>query len=255
MALLSSCTKQARVLVLYYSQTGTTEAVAEEIQRQTGADICSIDVTDPYTGSFEETIKRCLEERNADYIPELNPLEINLDRYDVIFLGYPIWFGTYAPPVKALLKQDVIKGKIIVPFCTFGSGGLTESTRDLEKALPQCEIRHGYGVRSSRSCEAPEELNRFLIENGWKEGSIEPLPMYSEQKEVTEEEKAIFDAACSTYIYPLGTPVTVGSRPNGNGTDYEFTSEGQGMDGNKVFFTIYIKVTDGEDPVFTRVDR
>lgn len=244
----------SKPLVLYYSQTGTTKAVAEEIRNQTGADIVAFDVTEPYGGSYDETIKRCLAEREAGVIPVLEALDCNLSEYDLIYLGYPIWFGTYAPPVKALLASEQFAGKVIVPFCSFGSGGLQASASDLKKALPDADIRAGYGVRTVRIGKAPAEIERFLIENGWKVGEIEPLPAYSEQAPVTEAEAAIFDEACSGYQFPLGTPVTCGSRETPDGLDYLFKAESKGPDGKVSSSMIHVIVRDGKAE-FTQVAR
>lgn len=255
---MAACTSvEPKALVLYYSQTGTTKAVAEAIASQTGADIVSFDVADPYTGSFDETIARCMKERSENFIPELTELDIDLLKYDVIFLGYPIWFGTYAPPVEALLKKVDFTGKTIVPFCTFGSGGLMESTENLKAALPGSTIAEGYGVRTARVAAAAKEVGRFLALGGYIEGSIEPYTDYSDQQPVTETEAEIFDKACSGYQFPLGTPVTCGSRATDDGTEYKFIAESIGMDSSKSSSTIYVIADrkDGGEPEFTRVDR
>lgn len=254
--LMSACTtNQKKALILYYSQTGTTKAVAEEIQARTGADICSFDVVQVYDGTYDETIQRYLTEREAGFTPDLQPLACDLSQYDLIFLGYPIWFGTYATPVKALLRQQDFEGKTVVPFCTFGSGGLQSSSADLRSAIPLAEVREGYGVRFARLDAVPKEVDRFLIEKGWKEGELEPLPEYSDQKDVTPAEADIFHAACSGYKYPLGTPVTVGSRTTPEGTDYLFTAEGQTPDGQTTLSLIYITALPGQTPFFTQVVR
>ena len=256
---LAACTTgtQPKALVLYYSQTGTTKAVAEAIAAQTGADIVSFDVTDPYTGDFNETIARCMTERSEGFTPELAALDVNIEDYDTIFLGYPIWFGTYAPPVAALLQKVDFAGKTIVPFCTFGSGGLCESTADLKAALPDATVLDGYGVRTARVEAAPAEVGRFLTLGGFVEGEAEQYPDYSEQQPVTEAEAAIFDAACSGYQFPLGTPVTCGSRVTPDCTEYLFTAESTGMDGSKSTSKIYVIADrkDGRNPEFTMVTR
>ncbi len=243
-----------KYLVLYYSQTGTTKALAEHLQKELGADIDSITVENPYDGTYEETIERSRQERESGFVPTLNPLNVNLDDYDVIFLGYPIWFGTYAPPVAGLLSGYDFAGKKIVPFCTFGSGGLEPSVADLKQALPEAEIAEGYGVRSARAAAIPKEVNRFLLENGYLEGEPEPLPDYSEPLPVTDEEKTIFEAACSGYRFPLGTPVTVSKRSTPDGTDYCYAV--QNADGEATG-TIYVTVgnEEGANPEFTRVVR
>ncbi len=243
-----------KYLVLYYSQTGTTKAVAEELQKALGADIDSITLENPYDGTYDETIERSRQERESGVTPALMPLNVNPDDYDVIFLGYPVWFGTYAVPVAGLLKEYDFAGKKVVPFCTFGSGGLESSAEDLRKALPEAEIADGYGVRTARMAAVPKELSRFLVENGYIDGEVETLPEYSEQQPVTDEEITIFDAACSDYRYPLGTPVTVGKRSTADGTDYVYTVKTGNNDGTA---TIYVTVGKEEyaKPEFTRIVR
>ena len=242
-------------LVLFYSENGTTKSVAEEIQKQVGADIEAVEAVEPYTGDFGATIQRGNKERESGQWPAIKPLKKKIADYDVIFLGYPIWFGTYANPIVTLVKAEDFAGKTIVPFCTFGSGGLNTSTADLEKALPKAKIQKGYGVRAARIQKAEKELNRFLIENGYKTGSIEKLGDYSEQKPVTEAEKKLFDEACSNYQFPLGTPQTVGKRDTADGTDYQFSVKSRGMDGKEGTSTIYVTVEKGGKPEFTEVVR
>ena len=254
--ILTGCTKQ-KTLVLYYSQTGTTQTVAEELQKQLGADIERIEAVVPYDGDFQATIQRGGDELKKGETPELKPIQANLDDYDVIFIGYPIWFGTYAMPIATLVKENNFAGKTIVPFCTFGSGGLSASTEALKKALPQADIRPGYGVRAARVAAAAKEIDRFLKENGFKEGNVTPLPDYNEQQPVTEEDSLIFDAACSGYQFPLGTPQTVGKRQTEESTDYKFMVKSIGMNGEEGTSTVYVTVgnEEGAKPEFTEVVR
>lgn len=259
----TACTQQKAVektnrqLVLYYSENGTTKAVAEELQKQLGADIEAIEAVEPYSGNFQATIERCNKERESGQTPALKALQSNIADYDTIYLGYPIWFGTYAMPIATLVKEQTFEGKTIIPFCSFGSGGLNTSTADLEKALPKANILKGYGVRTARVASAAKELNRFLIENGYKEGSVEELPEYSAQQPVTNEEKAIFDAACSDYQFPLGTPETVGKRETSESTDYQFIVKSKGQNGEEATSTIFVTVSkeEGAKPEFTEVVR
>ena len=244
-------------LVLYYSETGTTKTVAQELQKQLGADIEEIEAVVPYTGNFQETIQRGQREMQSGELPSIKPLKKSITDYDIIFLGYPIWFGTYANPIITLVKEQDFAGKTVVPFCTFGSGGLNTSSDALKKALPKATIAKGYGVRTARVKAAEKELDRFLKENGYKKGSVEKLPDYSAQQPVTDEERQIFDAACSSYQFPLGTPQTVGRRSTPDGTDYKYTVKGRGMNGAESTSIIYVTV--GKDaeakPEFTEVVR
>ncbi len=246
-----------KTLVIYYSQTGATKQVAQEFARLLDADTLRIDVQQPYNGTYQETIARCLQERENNVLPTLNDLTVDLAGYDTIFLGYPIWFGTYAPPVAALVKDVDFAGKTIVPFCTFGSGGLSSSVKDLKTALPNAEILQGYGVRNARLSKAPAEVERFLIVNGYMEGEVEALPEYSKQQPVTLEEMDIFNVACGNYQYPLGTPVTAGKRTTQAGTDYRYIASSKDMNGNDTEAIIFVTVSNDPSvaPEFTEVVR
>ena len=241
-------------LVIYFSGTNTTKAVAEELQKQLGADIESIEAVNPYSGNMQETMQRAQREKE----PEIKPLKADLKAYDIIYIGYPIWGGTYAAPVATLIKKYDFAGKTVVPFCTFGSGGLESSSANLVKALPKAKIQKGYGVRQARIKSAAKELDRFLKENGYKKGAVKPLPAYSAQQPVTDAEKAIFDAACSSYQFPLGTPQTFGKRTTDDSIDYEFKVKSQGFGGGGASTsTIYVTMgkEEGAKPEFTRVVR
>ncbi len=244
-------------LVIYYSQTGATEQVAQAIAGQLNVETLKIDVTQPYDGTYNETIARCQKEMAEGVVPELNDQVIDIAQYDTIYIGYPIWFGTYAPPIAALVKEVDFTGKVIVPFCTFGSGGLGASVKDLKAALPTNEICNGYGVRNARVAKAPAEVERFLIENGYMKGEIAKLPDYSEQQPVNQEDTDIFNAACSDYQFPLGTPVTVGRRTTPTSVDYRYTVNSAGPDGNVAESIIYVTVENvpGAKPEFTEVVR
>lgn len=246
-----------KVLVLYYSQTGATKAVAEEIQKQLEADIEAIELEQPYDGDFGATIARCQQEKADSILPTMKALKKNIADYDVVFLGYPVWFGTYASPIASLLKEQNFEGKKVVTFCTFGSGGLQTSTKDVKEALPKADVAEGYGVRNARISAVADELNRFLIEAGYKKGEVEALPAFMEHKPVTEAETDIFNQACGDYQMPLGTPVDFAVRETSTSTDYEFGVSSTDQAGNPQASTIYVTISkeEGAKPEFTQVVR
>lgn len=256
-AALVSCKgpkSESDMLVLYYSQTGTTKAVAEKIQKETGADIELIEAVQAYDGTFNETIARSQQEMNAGTTPEIKPIKSDLSRYKVVFLGYPVWMGTYALPVATFLKEnaDALKGVKVVTFCTFGSGGLNTSTDDMKEALPGSQVVEGYGVRTARIDAIDAEVDEFLIVNGFKEGTVEPKPEFSELTDVTPVTTEIFNKACSSYQFSLGTPVREQHRSIKNGTEYKYqVSSGMGGAGS----IIYVIDVKGKEPEFTQVIR
>lgn len=248
------------ILVLYYSQTSNTKTVAQEIATRLGADIEEITAVNPYDGDFQATIGRCMQEREQGVLPEIKPLAADLSKYDVIFLGYPIWFGTYAPPVAAFLDSADLSGKKIVPFCTFGSGGLDSSVKDLAAKQPNAEILPGYGVRAARLAAVPKEVDQFLKAGAFVEGEyIKPEP-FPAAHEVSEEETAIFNAAVGDYPMIHAQAKTVASRTIPEGTEYLFTAvdlprEGAPQGAPAGGMKVYVTVTEGEAPVFTQVVR
>ena len=249
-----------KVLVLYYSQTSNTKAVADEIAARLGADTEEIVAVNPYDGDFQATIGRCLQEREAGILPEINPLAANLADYDVICLGYPVWFGTFAPPVITLLGQVDLAGKKVVPFCTFGSGGLESSIADLKSRQPEADILPGYGVRAARMDAVPAEVDRFLKEIGLLEGEVEKLDEFPEQHPVSDEEAAVFDAAVAGYPMLDAKASAVAVRNTPWGVEYQFAAlpnvrEGRPDMPPAVEMTVYVLAEEGKAPVFTRVVR
>lgn len=250
-----SVPEKPKTLVLYYSQTGTTKQVADEIQRQLGADIDSIVPVESYGYDYDTTIERWRKEREDSVKVAIKPLTRNVNEYDTVFLGFPIWGGTYASPVSTWLSDNKLEGKTIITFATFGSGGIEPATSAVMEEEPASTVVEGYGVRSTRIAKAHDEIKRWLIERGYKKGEIEKLPEYGPESPVTQEEINIFSQACDDYKFPLGTPVDVSSRTYNGVTDYRFRVKLKAPDGSETSSVIYVTVVPGERPEFTRVVR
>lgn len=248
-----------KVLVLYYSQSDNTKAVAQEISTALGADLEEIVPVEPYNGTYDETIQRCIREREEEILPKIQPVLADVSAYDVVFIGYPIWFGTCALPMLTCLGEIDLSGKKVVPFCTFGSGGLFSSAADIANRQPEAEMLPGYGVRAARMKAMPEEVDQFLKANGFLEGDYVKLEEFPETHAVSEEESAIFDAAVEGYSMLSATASKVASRKIPGGTEYQFialTAPRQATPESKmVEITVYVTVKDGEAPVFTQVVR
>lgn len=263
-AALISCTanqtqaeNKPRSLVVYYSQSGTTEKVANIIQKKTGADIERIETVNPYSGDMGAIAGAFMGERRDGKFRDLKPMKAKVADYDTIYVGYPIWAGTFAGPMHSFVKTADLKGKVIVPFCTFGSGGNT-SIPDLKAALPGSTITSSwYGVRAARVDKAEAEIETFLINLGALKGKKTSLPAFSAQHAVSADEKAIFDKACGDYPMPLGTPSTVGTRSLDNATEYLFTCNSKDMQGKESKQLIYVIKgnAEGSVPEFTQVER
>ena len=122
-----------RVLVAYFSATGNTESVANTIAHLTGGDLFAITPADPYTSDdlnwTDENSRVVYEYEN----PEARDVELaedtvdNWDEYDVVFIGYPIWWGIAAWPTDSFVEANDFTGKTVIPFCTSSSSGLGQS--------------------------------------------------------------------------------------------------------------------------------
>ena len=250
-----------KVLVLYYSQMSNTRTVAQEIATRLNADIEEIALVEPYDTAFQATIDRCKADREKGILPEIKPLKSNIADYDWIFIGYPIWFGTYAPPVASLLEKIDLSDKWVVPFCTFGSGGLESSAKDLEAKQPNAKVMPGYGVRAARIDAVPGEVELFLKSIGLIEGSFFKPADFPEQHPVSADEDAIFDAAVNGYRMLNAKATTVASRTIVDGTEYLFTAQDMRQDVNPSDsqltseIQVYVTVEKGKSPVFTKVVR
>ena len=261
LALSCGQSKAPKYLVLYYSQTGTTQTVAEAFQKCLGADIEQIVPVDPYSGSYQETISRGQQELSNKEFPKVQPLKSDIRAYDVIFLGFPVWFGTYANPIATLLDEVDFSGKKIVPFCTFGSGGLDACVKNIRAKLPDAEVLPGYGVRAARIAAAPGEIERFLKEGGFIPGETVKLDPFPEAHPASEAEAALFDAAVGDYPMIHAKATAVASRPIPGGTEYLFTAVDLPREGMPApptppaGFQVYVTALDGEAPVFTQVVR
>ena len=258
-----SCTskKEApKVLVLYYSQTSNTKTVATEIATHLNADIEEITLVEPYDTAFQATIDRCKADREKGILPEIKPLKSNVADYDVVFIGYPVWFGTYAPPMASLLDKVDLSGKKVVPFCTFGSGGLESSMKDLAAKQPNAEILPGYGVRAARMDAVPKEVEQFLTVSGFIEGAYVLPEDFPEQHPVSADEAAIFDAAVDGYPMLHAKATAVAKRAIPEGSEYLFTAQDLPREDKPDMppageLKVYVTVENGKNPVFTKVVR
>ena len=252
--------KASKVLVLYYSQTSNTKTVAQEIANRLNADIEEIALVEPYDTAFQATIDRCKADREKGILPEIKPLKLNVADYDTIFLGYPIWFGTYAPPIASLLEKVDLSGKWVMPFCTFGSGGLESSVKDLTEKQPNAKIMPGYGVRAARMDAVPKEVEQYLKSIGFIKGELFMPADFPEQHPVSADEAAIFDAAVNGYPMLNAKAKTVASRTILDGTEYLFTAMDMPRENKPGMppaseIKVYVLVEKDKAPVFTKVVR
>ena len=127
-------------LVVYFSATGHTEAVAGYIADATGADVFVIEPSEPYTSDdlrWTDESSRVVQEYEDESLRDVELVSTDVpdwDSYDTVFIGYPIWWGIAAWPVSSFVTANDFTGKTVVPFCTSSSSGLGDSGTLLEEA-------------------------------------------------------------------------------------------------------------------------
>ena len=145
----------SKILVAYFSATGTTEGVAETAADVMGADIYEIVPAVPYTSedlNYNDNNSRSTKEMNdPNARPEINGSVENMDQYDIVFIGYPIWWGEAPRIVSTFMESYDFSGKTVVPFCTSGGSGVGSSAQNLEKLTSGATFADGQRLNSSAS--------------------------------------------------------------------------------------------------------
>ena len=157
--------EESNVLVAYFSATGNTERVANAIAEATGGDLFELTPADPYTDAdldwTDESSRVVREYEN----PEERDVALTVDTpdnwadYDVVYLGYPIWWGIAAWPVNDFVASNDFTGKTVIPFCTSSSSGLGESGQLLADLAGTGTWLEGERFRSSAS---QEDVNAWV---------------------------------------------------------------------------------------------
>lgn len=145
----------SKVLVVYYSATGSTKAVAGYIANALGADTFELTPAKPYTSDDLDWRNENSRVSREYADPSLRTVELTSttvegwDSYDTVFIGYPIWWGIAAWPVDSFVRANDFTGKTVIPFCTSASSGLGESGKLLAELAGTGDWRDGQRFRSS----------------------------------------------------------------------------------------------------------
>lgn len=154
---------EERPAVIYFSATGNTREVAELLAKEVDADIFEIVPEDIYTSddlNYNDDNCRANREMNDDTArPAIgNDLSI-VSEYDVIYLGYPIWWGTAPRIIQTFLENYDIRGATVYTFCTSGGSGIEQSISDLQGLYPHVNISDGKRLNDATEEEITEWMN------------------------------------------------------------------------------------------------
>lgn len=157
---------EAKVLVCYFSATGTTEMAAKRIAELTGGTLHNIEPADLYTDEdldWRDTLSRSyVEMHNRTFRPALKDSVTDLSGYSVIFIGYPNWWNTNPAIINTFIESNDFHGKTVIPFMTSGGSSIANSESELHEAYPDIKWAKGMLMNSV----SDDEIKGWLKENG-----------------------------------------------------------------------------------------
>ena len=152
---------EGTALIAYFSWSGNTEAVAQEIQAQTGADLFEIVPAEPYTDDYDELLDIAQEEQSSDARPAIAET-VDLSGYDTVFLGFPNWWGDMPMILYTFLDEYDLSGKTIAPFNTSGGSGFSGSLDTIAEMEPDAEITEGISLGSEEAEDCADKVAEWL---------------------------------------------------------------------------------------------
>lgn len=136
-----------KVLIVYLSRTNNTKAIAEIIHRNVGGTLVALELKNPYPENYQAIVQQVVNENETGYLP---PLKTNIDsiqKYDVVFVGFPTWGMKLPPPIKSFLKQYDLSGKTVIPFNTNAGYGVGSSFETVKQLCPNSKLLEGFSMQ------------------------------------------------------------------------------------------------------------
>ena len=156
-------------MVVYFSWSGNTESVANEIQAQTGADIFEIIPAEPYTDDYNTLLDIAQNEQANDARPAIAQSVENFDRYETVYFGFPNWWGDMPMILYTFLDEYDFSGKTIAPFVTSGGSGFSGTIGTIESMEPDAAVTEGLSLRSSEAADPASAVTEWLAGIGLAE--------------------------------------------------------------------------------------
>lgn len=159
------------------SLQGTTEYVASLIQSYTGGDMHLIQTAEPYPADYDATVDQNHQEQADEVVPELTETVADMEQYETIYIGYPIWATTLPQPVVSFLNQYDFSGKTVIPFCTHAGYGSGNSYDEIRSLCQGAQVMEGLAIEAENIQSAGENVQQWLEDLGITEetdtGSVE----------------------------------------------------------------------------------
>jgi flavodoxin len=139
--------KGKKMLIVYLSRTKNTKTVAEIIQKNIGGDLVELILENPYPENYKAIVEQVTNENETGFLPPLKTKIENIEKYDVVFIGFPTWGMKLPPPMKSFLKQYNLKGKTVIPFNTNAGYGIGSSFDTVEELSLESKMLEGFTIK------------------------------------------------------------------------------------------------------------
>lgn len=157
-----STEKESKSLVVYFSWSGNTRNVALSIQEQTNSDIFEIIPATPYSNDYDTVVELAHEEQRNDARPAISSHVENIEQYDVIYVGFPNWWGDMPMILYTFFDTYDLSGKTIALFCTSGGSGLSNSISEVKELEPHAVVTEGLHIRDNAADNPESAVNEWL---------------------------------------------------------------------------------------------
>lgn len=145
---------------------GNTKIVADYISEITGADQFEIIAEKNYDMPYMDLIKVAQDEAKAGELPAYKG-DVDIALYDIIFIGGPIWWGTYPQVMFTFFKDHDLSGKTVIPFTTHEGSGLASTVRDVKKVWPKATVKDGFAIYGHEVRSGKAKVEKWLKGLGW----------------------------------------------------------------------------------------
>ena len=155
-----------KVLIVYYSWSGNTRQLANTIAKHINADILELQPEIPYPTDYGECVRQVKGEAQNKFRPKLKNLPADINGYETIIIGSPIWWHTMAPPVLTFLSAFDFSGKTVLPFYSHGGSGGGTYAKDVKQACRNGRVTDVYGVRGTGGSSMENAIMQWLNKYG-----------------------------------------------------------------------------------------
>lgn len=138
---------EKNILIVYLSRTQNTKSIAEMIHKNVGGTLTALELVTPYPRDYKTTVDQVAREYETGFLPPLKTRIDSLEKYDIVFVGFPTWGMQLPPPMKSFLKHNDFKGKTIIPFNTHAGYGVGSGFQTVKELCPNSTILEGFSTK------------------------------------------------------------------------------------------------------------